>query len=154
MITEMDYTVNKQGSLKVPKDAIREMGLQAGDHVRVAFLSTDGVKNDFCELMLYGEATEEETELAEQALQIPESLMKASNLTNTENLRILCLDHALLICPDTSLSGEELQAVLDSLLRASDLVSELPDDTEEIRDQLDNLIEELEEEAHNYEWYE
>ena len=154
MITELVYTVNKQGSLKIPKDAIREMGLQAGDHVRVAFLSTDGEKNDYCELMIYGEQAEEDTELAEQSIQIPESLMKASKLTSTENLRILCLDHALLICPDTSLSGEELEAVLNSLFRANDLVSDLSDDTEDIREQLDNLIEKLEEEANHYEWYE
>ena len=65
MITELVYTVNKQGSLKIPKDAIREMGLQAGDHVRVAFLSTDGEKNDYCELMIYGEQAEEDKHLPE-----------------------------------------------------------------------------------------
>ena len=52
MISENSYTINQHGNLKIPSRELIAMGLFAGMHVRVAFLTEDGEKNTFCEFLL------------------------------------------------------------------------------------------------------
>ena len=51
-ILEMTFTVDKRGGMKIPPPVLAKMGLAAGSHVRVAYLTHDGTTNTFCELML------------------------------------------------------------------------------------------------------
>ena len=50
-ITELTYTVTKSGGLRIPADIIKEMGINPGENVRVAYLSSDGDKNEFREFV-------------------------------------------------------------------------------------------------------
>ena len=57
-ILEMTFTVDQRGGLKIPPSVLTRMGLAAGDHVRVAYLTHDGAANTFCELMLLPNAVD------------------------------------------------------------------------------------------------
>ena len=51
-ISESVFTIGDAGALEIPAAVLREMGLHAGDPVRVAYLTHDGQQNSFREFLL------------------------------------------------------------------------------------------------------
>ncbi len=82
-ILEMTFTVDHRGGMKIPAPVLTKMGLEAGDHVRVAYLTHDGVSNTFCELMLLPDAVDETVSDRTNVVQIPEELMRQAGIPGT-----------------------------------------------------------------------
>lgn len=102
-IAETSYTVSKSGGLKIPSFALKEMGLTAGDHVRVAYLTSDGVQNDCREFLISGEAFAEAGE-RESKIGIPVDLLAQANTPQDADLQIVCCDGYIIISRDATLS--------------------------------------------------
>ena len=140
-ISEITLPVRVDGSLLIPSDQVREMGLQAGDTIRVSYLTPDGATNSFRELLIYAEDSKAKNDFDSRTIQIPTELLQQAQIPPEADMQIICLDGALLICRDNAPSVEELNAVLEALRTSGELVSDLPNDPEELRNQLSALIE-------------
>lgn len=139
-ISEITFTVNEGGSLRIPSHTLREMGIAPGDHVRVAYLTDNGERNTFKEFLL----TPEGIEYCEEPQQIvvPVPLLQQAGIPENADIQIVCLNGALVIMTETALNQTELLSVLDGLLTAAELVSELPDDATQAQMELADAVNE------------
>ena len=143
-ISESMFTVGSAGALEIPAVVLREMGLHAGDPVRVAYLTQDG-QNTFREFLLSANPLDELTN--EDQIKVPDRILEDANIPADADLQILCLDGCIVICQDSALSSDELDAVLEQLRTADELTAALPDNPELIRDQLEEFINRFQEGA-------
>ena len=139
-IAEMIFTVDSRGNIKIPEAVLSEMGLAPGDHVRVAYLTPDGVTNPFCEFMLLPEFADGSEMTDSDEIRIPAQLMAQANIPADADLQIACLNGALLICQDIGLQLQELYGILEGLQAAEDLVSMLPQEVQQALLQLEQTI--------------
>lgn len=139
-ILEMTFTVDHRGGMKIPAPVLTKMGLEAGDHVRVAYLTHDGVSNTFCELMLLPDAVDETVSDRTNVVQIPEELMRQAGIPQDADLQITCLDGYIVISRDTGLQPEELYPILENLQVAEALASMLPGETPQALAKLEQTI--------------
>ena len=144
-LSEITFTVSRNGSLKIPASILQKMGLFPGSHVRVAYLTQDGQRNSFQEFLLSADSFEELSD--ENQFHIPDHLLRQSNIPTDADLQIICLDGLLIICQDTALSQDELNAVLESLRDADSLVGGLPVELSQVQAQLKETINNLQEGA-------
>lgn len=142
-ISETTFTVSRNGSLKIPAEVIRDMGLGPGSHVRVAYLTHDGQHNSFQEFLLSANSLDDLSD--ERQFCVPSQLLRQSNIPLDADLQIICLDGLLIICQDTALSSDELDAVLDSLRDADKLVCGLPMEVTQAQAQLKDVVNSLQE---------
>ena len=87
-IAEATYTIDKRGGLRIPAAALSDMGLTAGDPVRVAYLTPDGTRNDYREFLIYSEATTESLSETPQ-ISIPADLLYQANIQQEADLQIV-----------------------------------------------------------------
>ena len=139
-IVEMTFTVDDRGNIKIPAAVLSEMGLVPGNHVRVAYLTHDGITNPFCEFMLLPELTGEQELIGNDAIRIPAQLMAQANIPADADLQITCLNGVLLICQDTGLQPQELCGILEGLQAAESLASMLPQEAQQAMLQLEQTI--------------
>ena len=144
-ISESVFTIGNAGALEIPAAVLREMGLHAGDPVRVAYLTHDGQQNSFREFLISTDPLDELTD--GDQIRVPDRILADANLPADADLQILCLDGCIVICQDSALSSNELAAVLEQLRTADELVAALPDSPEQIRDQLEEFINRFQEGA-------
>ena len=116
------------------------MGLAPNDHVRVAYLTLDGIANPFCEFMLLPDFADESGLAGDDAIRIPARLMAQANIPADADLQIACLNGGLLICQDTGLQPQELCGILEGLQAAEDLTSMLPQEAQQALLQLEQMI--------------
>ena len=124
-IREVFLQVSENGDLHIPPELIQEMGLSPADPVCLAYLTRAGVKNDYQEFLLspeYIEAGED----AEKLL-IPSPLLEQANLSPGEDIQILCLDRAIVLCETSTLYRHDLDAILQQLRTAQELSFSLPE---------------------------
>lgn len=140
-VCEMTFTVGKGGSLKIPAALLSKMGLFAGDHVRVAYLTDDGMYNTFKEFLLYSETVTGCGD--EQRISIPNILLQQANIPPDADIQITCLDGVLIIGAETKLNLSELTAVLEGLTTSADITEDLPTDTASLLMQLKGTIDDL-----------
>lgn len=145
-ISELTFTVDRRGSIKIPTSVLEKMGLFSGDHIRVAYLTQDGAVNTFREFLLLPD-TIGETETEEDAIRIPARLMEQANIPSDADLQIACLDGALVICRDTGLQSEELWSVLEGLQTAEHMTSKLPEDAQQALQELERSLHAIQEGA-------
>lgn len=146
-ILETTFTVSRNGSLKIPAAVLKEMGLNPGSHVRVAYLTHDGQKNSFQEFLLTANPLERLSD--EQQFRVPNHLLQQSNIPLDADLQIICLNGLLVICQDAAMSAGELAAILKSLYVADELVSGLPMEAEQVQAQLEEVIKRFQEGANS-----
>ena len=139
-ILEMTFTVDHRGGMKIPAPVLTKMGLEAGDHVRVAYLTHDGASNTFCELMLLPDAVDETVSDRTNVIQIPEELMRQAGILQDADLQITCLDGCIVISRDTGLQPEELYPMLKNLQVAEALASMLPEEAPQALAKLEQTI--------------
>ncbi len=139
-ILEMTFTVDKRGGMKIPPPVLAKMGLAAGSHVRVAYLTHDGTTNTFCELMLLPNEADGASPDDDSSIRIPMELMRQANIPQDADLQIACLDGCIVISRDTGLQPEELSSILDSLQLAESFVSMLPGEAQQVLSQLEQTI--------------
>lgn len=140
-ISETTYTINGHGNLKIPANELIAMGLHAGMHVRVAFLTEDGEKNTFREFMLTKNSLHEVE--AEQSVLIPNELLKQAKIPDDENVQIFTVDGAIAICREPALNHGELYGLLQTLSYAAGLADELPENLIAAQEQLENALNEF-----------
>ena len=121
------------------------MGLAAGDHVRVAYLTHNGAANTFCELMLLPNAVDGVGLNGDNAIQIPMELMRQANIPQDADLQIACLDGCIVISGDTGLQPEELSSILDSLQLAESFASVLPGEARQVLSRLEQAVQNMKE---------
>lgn len=139
-ILEMTLTVDKRGGMKISPPVLARMGLAAGDHVRVAYLTHDGAANTFCELMLLPNEVDGAIPNEDSSIQIPMKLMRQANIPQEADLQITCLDGCIVISRDTGLQPEELSSILDSLQLAESFVSMLPGEVRQVLSRLEQAV--------------
>lgn len=148
-ISESTFTVNINGALNIPASVLRKMGLLPGDHVRVAYLTKDGQENQYREFLLSSGPLDELTE--EQQIRIPNHILEEAHIPADADLQILCLDGCVLICRDSALNPDELASVLEQLQSVDELTASLPGSPEQMREQLEELINRFQEGANTSE---
>lgn len=146
-ISELTFTVDRRGSIKIPAFVLEKMGLFSGDHIRVAYLTQDGSVNTFREFLLLPDTTEEAETAEDDAIRIPAQLMEQANIPSDADLQIACLDGALVIFRDAGLNSKDLQTVLEGLQMAEDLTSTLPGDAQQTLAQLEQAVRTIQEGA-------
>lgn len=144
-ILELTFTVDHRGRLKIPAPVLTKMGLAAGDHVRVAYLTHNGAANTFCELMLLPNAVDGVGLNGDNAIQIPMELMRQANIPQDADLQIACLDGCIVISGDTGLQPEELSSILDSLQLAESFASVLPGEARQVLSRLEQAVQNMKE---------
>ena len=144
-VLELIFTVDHRGRLKIPAPVLTKMGLAAGDHVRVAYLTHNGAANTFCELMLLPNAVDGVGLNGDNAIQIPMELMRQANIPQDADLQIACLDGCIVISGDTGLQPEELSSILDSLQLAESFASVLPGEARQVLSRLEQAVQNMKE---------
>lgn len=124
--------------MEIPASILKEMGLLPGDHVHIAYLTQDGQQNSFREFLMSANHLDELSD--EQQLRVPDHILEDANIPANADLQILCLDGCIIICQDSALSPDELTAVLEQLQAADELAFTLPESPEQMREQLEELI--------------
>ena len=150
MISENSYTINQHGNLTIPSRELIAMGLFAGMHVRVAFLTEDGEKNTFREFLLTKNSL---TEIdAEPRFQIPAELLRQAKIAEDADIQMIVVDGAILICQEPNLNVQELHKISDSLGLAASMTEELPDDLPAAKDRLQQALSDFMEEMSSNEY--
>ena len=125
-ISEITLTVNHNGCLKIPAPLLKKMGIAPGEHVRIAYLTDDGICNTFKEFLITTEGIQGQNE--EQRIAIPNQLLQQANIPENADIQVICLDGILIIAHDSEMNQNELADVLDSLWTANDIAARLPSD--------------------------
>ena len=112
-ISEHLFFVDESGNLRIPSPVLQEMGLVPGDQVYVAYLTEDGTKNIAREFLVSPAAMDQIN--PEEKIQIPSQLLEQANITEEQDLQIVCLDRAIVICGETHFDVEELSQLLQNL---------------------------------------
>ena len=141
-LIEMTFEISENGDLRIPAEDIADMGLQAGEQVCVAFLSSDGATNDFREFAV---ARDHEEIVGEdyQSFQLPTQLLEQALIPPDADLQIMCLDGMIVISKREYLEIGDLEEILrrlDAVRRFSD-DNILTRDLEQVKDQLLSFIE-------------
>ena len=139
-ISEVLLRVSENGNLHIPSELLQEMGLSPADPVYLAYLTSDGVKNDYQEFLLSSESIE--TGKNGERLLIPSPLLEQANLSPGEDIQILCLDRAIVLCEASTLDRDDLEAVLQQLRAAQELAFSLPEEASSLIHQLEQIIQE------------
>ena len=142
-IAEATYTIDKRGGLRIPAAALSDMGLTAGDPVRVAYLTSDGNYNDFREFLIANLENDESTAVTDQQISIPAHILMEANIPPEADIQIACLNGCIAIYRDSALTVEELAALSLHLETANAFVGQVSDnfDLAEIAEQLKASVE-------------
>ena len=142
-ISEVVLQVSENGDLHIASELLQEMGLSPADPVCLAYLTREGVKNDYQEFLLSPKSPEciEAGEDAEKLL-IPSPLLEQANLSPGEDIQILCLDRAIVLCETSTLDRNDLEAILQQLRAAQELAFSLPEEAGSLIHQLEQIIQE------------
>lgn len=138
-ISELTFTVDRHGGVKLPAPVLQEMGLRPGDHVRVAYLTLDGAANAFREFLLLPDSAGGDDPEADRIL-LPAPLMEQAGISSDADLQIICLSGGILICRDAALRPEELRAVLERLRQAEELSALISGETRQALTELEDSI--------------
>ena len=139
-ISEVVLQISENGDLHIPSELLQEMGLSPADPVCLAYLTRDGVKNDYQEFLLSPESIEAGED--EEKLLIPSPLLEQANLSPGEDIQILCLDRAIVLCETSTLDRNDLEAILQQLRAAQELAFSLPEEAGSLIHQLEQIIQE------------
>lgn len=126
-LLEITCTTDKNGALKIPSRILREMGIIAGDQVRLAYLSNNGTSNFFHEFFVSANGLEAlPTESEFRSITLPNDLMAEAGITDTDDIQIACAERAIIIFQSKGQQlSNELKAILNGLNIASDALERL-----------------------------
>lgn len=139
-ISELRLNLGRNGELVIPSEILQEMGLLPLDSVYMAYLTKDGLKNEYQEFLLTPQPLENLGKGGK--IMIPSSLLEQANIASDGDVQILCLNGAILLCEDSVLDCQDLELLLQQLQSASDIITSLPDRADSAIQQLEQLIQE------------
>lgn len=119
---------------------LRGLPLSPADPVCLAYLTREGVKNDYQEFLLSPKSIEAGED--EEKLLIPSPLLEQANLSPGEDIQILCLDRAIVLSGTSTLDRDDLEAVLQQIQAAQELAFSLPEEASSLIHQLEQIIQE------------
>ena len=123
-IAEMTCTVSHNGSLRIPGRTIAEMGLKAGDHIRIAYLTDDGEKNIYREILLSGRPLDKP---AREGILIPLDVLEQAEIPLDADLRVICTQGTIILNQPLALPDKRLKMVLTRLEIAEDVIHRIID---------------------------
>lgn len=146
-ITELTYTIGSDGELRIPAATLKEMGMSAGDTASIAFLSSDGERNEYKEFVVSSKSLGGKPDDAVEQIRIPTALLQQAGISPDADLQIICGNGLVVIMRDAAMSPEELTAVCAALRAADETVGLLPAgiDIGELEDALQEAVETAEE---------
>lgn len=139
-ISELQLRLDINGELVIPTELLREMELFPLDTVYLAYLTRDGLKNEYQEFLLTPQPLEDLGE--DGKIVIPSSLLEQVRIAPDGDIQILCLNGAILLCEDSVLDKQDLELLLQQLRSASDIITSLPNRANSAIQQLGQLIQE------------
>lgn len=148
MLHEIACEISNKGDLLIPAAIVEEMGLNAGDQIHIAYLSSDGISNDFREFLLTQEGAEQINE-DQSSVQIPVQLLEQANIPAESDIQIMCLDGIIIIFRSTILNIQELNEVLNRLNKARQILDfyDFESDLSLLSGRLNSIINQLQEEG-------
>ena len=142
-LVESTYVIGNEGGLRIPAADLAEMGLMPGETVHIAFLSSDGQKNENREFAISGDSLVSQREDAAAGIGIPAELLQQGGIPEDADLQIICCDGFVIITRDATMSAEELTEVCESLRKAEEIVQQLPPELgiDELTEKLKEAVE-------------
>lgn len=137
-IIEMPMRIGESGDLCIPASILQEMGLSPNDEVYVAYLTKDGNQNEYQEFLISPQPLDAPDE--GQKLMIPSPLLEQANLAPGDDIQIICMDGAIMLCGEPALDRDDLAALLTKLQSATELTTLLPEDTQSAIQYLNQFI--------------
>ena len=142
-LVESTYVIGDEGGLRIPAADLAEMGLMPGETVHIAFLSSDGQKNENREFAISGNSLVSQREDAAAGIGIPAELLRQAGIPEDADLQIICCDGFVIITRDATMSAEELAEVCEALRTADEIVQQLPPELgiDELTEKLKEAVE-------------
>lgn len=126
MLVEINCTVNKNGTLRIPRDILLDMGLEPGNHISLAYISNNGAKNSFQEFFVSAESVTNGQQIEKsQMITLPNELLEAAGISMESEVQIACADGVIVIFKTPGLKPEDLETILESLGVASESLKQL-----------------------------
>lgn len=119
-VVEQSFLVAKDGHLSIPAKKLTDMGIAPGNHVMLAFLSTDGNKNDYREFLVSREMQDNTIDDEPQTIRIPIELLNKAGIPAGGDVDIACVEGAILILRSRNLDITELEELLCRLGAANE----------------------------------
>ena len=120
----MTCTVSRNGSLRIPSDTITQMGLKAGDHIRVAYITDDGENNVYREILLSGWPLDQ---ASQEGVLIPMEVLKQAGIPLDGKLRVICTQGNIILNRKLALPDRNLRMTLARLEIAGDVIQRIVD---------------------------
>ena len=120
----MTCTVSRNGSLRIPGRTISEMGLKAGDHIRIAYITDDGESNIYREILLSGKGLDASSG---ESVLIPKKILKKARIPLDADLRVICRQGMIILNQKLALPDQRLRVVLSQLEIAEDVIHRIVD---------------------------
>lgn len=147
-ILEMTYTIGNNGYFNIPAKVLRQMGLGPGDHVRIAYLTDQSQENIFREFLLTADSLAEAENCSHIA--VPRELLRQAEIPEDADIQVICSPGAIILAQDPILDVDALREVLSSMNIAAEILEQLPEDTDDALDALQDAVEEMEGKVHTY----
>lgn len=116
---EIQSAVDRHGQLTIPAPLLRDMGLAAGDTVKLAYISNapDSIRNTFKEFVITPDGITALAEDEESELTLPHDLLEAAGIPVDSDLEIVCAKGAVVIMEADLLDSlpDELRQLFDDL---------------------------------------
>jgi bifunctional DNA-binding transcriptional regulator/antitoxin component of YhaV-PrlF toxin-antitoxin module len=116
---EIQSAVDRHGQLTIPAPLLRDMGLAAGDTVKLAYISNapDSILNTFKEFVITPDGITTLAEDEESELTLPHDLLEAAGIPVDSDLEIVCTKGAVVIMEADLLDSlpDELRQLFDDL---------------------------------------
>ena len=145
-LSELTCQIDPSGNLLIPSDVIRDIGLIPGDLIHIAYISKNGVTDDYQELLLTGTGIEGIDE-GESSFHIPTRLLEQANIPADSDLQISFSDGLIVISRSSTLTPEDWNEVLEQMKKACEFAAYFRFDSNiaHVKDQLADTIQQYEE---------
>ena len=140
-LAELKLSVDATGSLQIPADILKTMKIRAGE-VYISYLTTDGEENKYRELFLSPVPVDKVD--TEPDIQIAEDILQQAGISNNDEVSLVCVDGAVILYKDATLTAEELQDILNHLEVAVKLTEEVGSDPSSVAEELNRFCEYIE----------
>jgi len=125
-LIESTYAIGEDGELRIPAADLAEMRMMPGETVHIAFLSSDGQKNENREFAISADSLVSRKDDTAAGIGIPAELLQQAGIPEDADLQIICCDGFVIITRDATMSAEELAEVCEALRTADEVVQQLP----------------------------
>lgn len=141
-VLEITCTIGNNGCLNIPAKVLRQMGLGPGEHIRIAYLTNQSQENMFREFLLTADSLEETENCSHIA--VPKELLRQAEIPEDADIQVICSPGAIILTQDPILNADALKKVLSSMDIAAEILEQLPEDTDNALDVLQDAVEEME----------